>query len=71
MLGGKMSNNDEEEVEQELEALENEVRGDRQEVPVLPQAPSQALPAGETGAESEEQRQLAQVSQGERQAMLA
>lgn len=36
MLGGKMSNQDEDEVEDELEAMEREVVG----VPSLPDAPS-------------------------------
>lgn len=37
MLGGKMSNQDEDEVEDELEAMEREVAG---VVPSLPDAPS-------------------------------
>lgn len=36
MLGGKMSNQDEDEVEDELEAIEREVSG----VPALPAAPN-------------------------------
>jgi charged multivesicular body protein 6 len=43
MLGGKMSNQDEDEVEDELEAMEREVAG----VPSLPDAPNtvqEALP---------------------------
>ena len=39
MLGGKMSNQDEDEVEDELEALEREVGGTTT-VPSLPNAPS-------------------------------
>jgi charged multivesicular body protein 6 len=44
MLGGKMSNAEEDEVEDELEALEKEVNGIKTpEVPVLPSAPNLEL----------------------------
>lgn len=44
MLGGKMSNAEEDEVEDELEALEKEVNGIKTpEVPVLPSAPKLEL----------------------------
>ena len=76
MLGGKISNQDEDEVELELEALENEVRGARpEEVSALPNVPSNKLPRLETeaaavgGAEGEPQP--TRIKQEERQAMLA
>ena len=44
MLGGKMSNAEEDEVEDELEALEKEVNGIKTpEVPILPSAPDAEL----------------------------
>lgn len=44
MLGGKMSNAEEDEVEDELEALEKEVNGVKiPEVPTMPSAPNQEL----------------------------
>ena len=49
MLGGKISNQDEDEVEDELEALEREVEG-RKEAdvqPVLPEVPTSKLPSKE------------------------
>jgi charged multivesicular body protein 6 len=59
MLGGKISNADEDEVEDELEALEAEVTG------VLPDVPTAALPAKERAGMRKAQRQQA------REAMLA
>jgi charged multivesicular body protein 6 len=49
MLGGKISNQDEDEVEEELEALEAEVTG------VLPDVPSTELPQ-KVRAEAREKR---------------
>lgn len=61
MLGGKISNQDEDEVEDELEALEAEVVG----VP-LPEVPKTELPAAKERARAREQ-----LRQEERQAILA
>jgi len=62
MLGGRISNQDEQEVEDELAALEAQMGGPEE----LPSVPNAQLPA----AESEAQGQAAQ-KQPERQAMLA
>ena len=44
MLGGQMSNEDEDEVEDELDALEKEISGVKEpEVPTLPEAPNTRL----------------------------
>jgi charged multivesicular body protein 6 len=59
MLGGKISNADEDEVEDELDALEAEVTG------ILPDVPTAALPAKERAEARKAQREEA------RQAMLA
>ena len=59
MLGGKISNQDEDEVEEELEALEAELTG------VLPEVPSTELPP-KARVEAREKRK-----QEARQAMLA
>lgn len=59
MLGGKISNQDEDEVEDELDALEAEVTG------VLPSVPTTELPAKERAKAREQRREE------ERQAMLA
>lgn len=65
MLGGKISNQDEDEVEEELEALAKQLRNaEQEELPVLPGVPSKELPAHEA-AEPESEPQSA------RQAMLA
>ena len=61
MLGGRISNQDEDEVEDELKALEAELTG----VP-LPDVPTSALPAKVRAEAREKQRQ-----QEERTAMLA
>ena len=64
MLGGRISNQEEEEVEDELAALEAELSAPR---PVsLPAAPDTALPSTE-----ETQPELSQTRQQERQPMLA
>lgn len=60
MLGGRISNQDEDEVEDELEALEAEVTG----VP-LPEVPTTELPTKVRAKIREQQREE------ERQAMLA
>ncbi|KXJ97152.1 Snf7 family protein [Microdochium bolleyi] len=65
MLGGRISNQDEEEVEDELAALEAEVNGPA----VLPNAPNKPLPEAEVTAP--EQAVEARQKQPERQAMLA
>ena len=59
MLGGKISNDDEDEVEDELEALEAQVTG------VLPSVPTTKLPPKERAEAREKQREE------QRQAMLA
>lgn len=59
MLGGKISNHDEDEVEDELDALEAELNGVS-----LPDAPTAVLPA-------KERAQARQREQEERTAMLA
>jgi len=59
MLGGRISNQDEDEVEDELEALEAQVTG------VLPSVPTTELPRKERAKAREKQREE------QRQAMLA
>ena len=59
MLGGKISNQDEDEVEDELEAMEAELTG------VLPEVPSTELPAKARAEAREKRREEA------KQAMLA
>lgn len=66
MLGGKISNQDEDEVEDELAALEAEM-APREPVQPLPNAPDTELPTQENPPE----RQPARTKQPERQAMLA
>ncbi|KAK1761326.1 Snf7-domain-containing protein [Echria macrotheca] len=66
MLGGRISNQDEEEVEDELAALEAEVAGKSQIQQPLPSVPNTNLPAHEVEPEPEPSRQTDQ-----RQAMLA
>ncbi|KFX87646.1 hypothetical protein O988_09338 [Pseudogymnoascus sp. VKM F-3808] len=62
MLGGKISNHDEDEVEDELEALEAQVTG------VMPSVPTTKLPSKERAEARERQRE---EQREERQAMLA
>ncbi|OBT42843.1 hypothetical protein VE00_08165 [Pseudogymnoascus sp. WSF 3629] len=62
MLGGKISNQDEDEVEDELEALEAQVTG------VMPSVPTTKLPRKERAEAREKQRE---EQREERQAMLA
>ena len=52
MLTGRMSNQDEDEVEDELEALEREVSGVE-----LPDAPAEALPENERKEKAKERRE--------------
>ncbi|RYO82207.1 hypothetical protein DL766_006842 [Monosporascus sp. MC13-8B] len=67
MLGGRMTNQDEDEVEDELAALENEVNAP---APKLPAAPDTALP--EVPAQrGEVERAPGREKQAERRAMLA
>lgn len=77
MLGGRISNQDEDEVEEELLALEAEVAAKNQPVPVppVPQVPLPNVPDTELSspsrAEEEERQQRQRQRQEERQAMLA
>ncbi|KAL6700308.1 Snf7 family [Trichoderma pleuroticola] len=64
MLGSRITAADEEEVDEELAALEAEMSGVNQKLPTVPSA---QLPVSERPAEQEE----AQESRPERQAMLA
>lgn len=64
MLGGRITNQDEDEVEDELAALEAEVNGPT----TLPAAPVSALPEIEA---QDEERAPARQRQAERRAMLA
>ncbi|KFY30096.1 hypothetical protein V494_08268 [Pseudogymnoascus sp. VKM F-4513 (FW-928)] len=63
MLGGKISNHDEDEVEDELEALEAQVTG------VMPSVPTTKLPAKERAEAREKQRE--EQREERREAMLA
>ena len=59
MLGGKMSNQDEDEVEDELEGLEREVNGVRgSEVLALPEAPRTELRESESLKVQAERRKV-------------
>lgn len=79
MLGGRISNQDEDEVEEELAALEAEVAAKNQPQPAvpvqpvpqvpLPNVPDTELPS--TPSRAEEERQQQRQRQEERQAMLA
>lgn len=64
MLGGRISNHDEEEVEDELAALEAEMSGRGQ---ALPNVPNAQVPL----VERDPERQSSRTKQTERQAMLA
>ena len=67
MLGGHITNHEEEEVEDELEALETQMRGTKQDDKVdLPSAPEAPLPKVEA-----EDTQPAVEAREQRQAMLA
>lgn len=59
MLGGQISNADEDEVEDELDALQKEIEGVKEpEVQALPEVPSNALEAGNEGETQAEQRKV-------------
>lgn len=67
MLGGRISNHDEDEVEDELEALEREVAG----IP-LPEVPTTALPIQERDSkERAKARQRDREREEPREAILA
>lgn len=65
MLAGQMSNQDEDEVEDELDALEAEVTGVKTK---LPDAPTQALPEADQGATKETPRERARRRAREQEA---
>lgn len=67
MLGGKISNQDEEEVEDELLALEAELK--KQEP--LPEVPTNELPAPQKTTPEPQPVDEARQKEPERQAMLA
>ena len=60
MLEGNLSNQDEDDVEEELEALQREVAGP-QVAPKLPNAPTNALPTPEEVETPEEPRAKAKT----------
>ena len=64
MLGGRISAQDEDEVEDELEALEAEISGRNQELPAVPDA---NLPVPEREPKAERRKK----EEREEQAMLA
>ncbi|KAI1330535.1 Snf7-domain-containing protein [Xylariaceae sp. FL0255] len=65
MLGGRISNQDEDEVEDELQALEREVNGPAP----LPEVPNSVIPPAQVSAVEAHQEEA--VKKPERQAMLA
>ncbi|KAI1438636.1 Snf7-domain-containing protein [Xylaria sp. CBS 124048] len=67
MLGGRITNQDEDEVEDELIALEREVNG----LSPLPDVPNTIPPVGKTPPEARGQQAVQEDRQPERQAMLA
>ncbi|ROW04227.1 hypothetical protein VSDG_01075 [Cytospora chrysosperma] len=69
MLGGKISNQDEDEVEDELAALEAEMSESQPQPQTLPNVPDTELPAQKT--QPERQPTKVKQKQPERQAMLA
>ena len=70
MLAGRISNGDEDEVENELEALEREVNGVKEPNPQkLPDAPTDELQRKETQKQRWERR--AREQNEEREALLA
>ncbi len=66
MLGGSLTNADEDEVEDELEALDAKMKGTP-----LPSVPTTELPAKERANAREEKRKLEADQLEERQTMLA
>ena len=69
MLGGRISNQDEEDVEDELAALQAELVGEGQQE--LPSVPKAKLPQAEAGRQGREEPVAARARQAEGQAMLA
>lgn len=67
MLAGQMSNQDEDEVEDELEALQREVEGTVE----MPNVPTAALPEQTDEEKEKEARARAKARAQERAAMLA
>jgi charged multivesicular body protein 6 len=67
MLAGQMSNQDEDEVEDELEALQREVEGTVE----MPNVPTAALPELTDEEKEKEARARAKARAQERAAMLA
>lgn len=67
MLAGQMSNQDEDEVEDELEALQREVEGTVE----MPNVPTAALPQLSEEDKEKEARARARARAQERAAMLA
>lgn len=65
MLGGRISNHDEEEVEEELAAMEAELQ--RTKEPTLPTVPNSKLPQ----REQEQEEDVEEAEPAGRQAMLA
>ena len=66
MLAGQISNQDEDEVEDELENLEREVRGEQ-----LPDVPDSALPEPTEEEKEQKRKERAKARARERAAMLA
>jgi charged multivesicular body protein 6 len=70
IIGGRISVQDEEEVEDELAALEAEV-GKKERAQRLPSVPDTQLPAQNKTGEEGQVEQAGRTAQTERQAMLA
>ncbi|KAH9907990.1 charged multivesicular body protein 6 [Xylariomycetidae sp. FL2044] len=71
MLGGRITNQDEDEVEDELAALEAEVNGPATVPLPLPEVPDTKLPEPVVAEPQQQQQSSKQQRQTERQAMLA
>lgn len=67
MLAGQMSNQDEDEVEDELEALQREAQG----IAEMPKAPTADLPAVTEEEKEQKAKARAKAREQERTAMLA
>lgn len=70
MLGGKISNQDEDEVEDELEALEAKIKGEQAQVD-LPSVPTTDLPTKDSKERAKARDEQRQQEREARQAMLA
>lgn len=70
MLGGRISNQDEDEVEDELDALQAEVIGGARS-DELPSVPTAALPAKERAEARERERERLEEGRRPREAILA